>query len=204
MSADLVNIFYYAQNGDLEPLIEALRREEKELDPETELKALIYLAIRVLAGEIKKPSNRGKQFRTKERDARIVQRERELRATINNWEARVAQIQEELSVKRTTVTDALNHAAALASAKEADDSMFDRLIELLSSEKVEINDKVDIAKLMLDLSTRVNRAIDRANESIGLPVNMAMAPKVRDDVLSGLRKAISTMEEMVSPKKPGS
>ena len=34
MTADLVNIFYYAQNGDLEPLIEALRHEEKKLDPE--------------------------------------------------------------------------------------------------------------------------------------------------------------------------
>src|SRR5262245_12600304 len=112
MSADLANIFYYAQNGDLEPLIEALRREEKKLDPETELRALIYLAIRVLAGEIKKPSHRGKQFRTKEREARIVQRERGLRPTIPKWESRITQIQKELKVKRTTVTDALNNAAA--------------------------------------------------------------------------------------------
>jgi cytochrome c-type biogenesis protein CcmH/NrfG len=54
MTADLVDIFYYAQNGDLEPLIEALRREEKKLDPETELRALVYLAIRVLVGRDKK------------------------------------------------------------------------------------------------------------------------------------------------------
>ena len=202
MTADLVNIFYYAQNGDLEPLIEALRKEEKKLDPETELRALVYLAIRVLAGEIERPSHRGKKFRTKQRDARIVQRERELRATVEKWEARVTQIQKELRVQRTTVTDALNRAAALAADKEADDARFDRMIALLSSEKVEIKDKIELSKLILDYSMIVNRAIDRANELVGLPpVNKA--PKVRDEVLSGLRKAIATMEEMASPKKSG-
>jgi hypothetical protein len=92
MTADLLNIFFYAQNGDLEPLIEALRTEEKKLDPETELRALVYLAIRVLAGEIRGPSHRGRKFRTEERDARIVQRERELRPAIPKWEARITQI----------------------------------------------------------------------------------------------------------------
>jgi hypothetical protein len=57
MTADLVDIYYYAQNGDLEPLIAALRREEKKLDSETELRLLVYLAIRALAGEIKCPSH---------------------------------------------------------------------------------------------------------------------------------------------------
>src|SRR4029450_7456543 len=105
---------------------------------------LVYLAIRVLAGEIKKPSHRGRKFWTKERDAIIVQRERELRPTIEKWEARVTEIQNELKVKRTTVTDALNHAAALAAAKEADDSLFDRIMALLGNERVEIKDKMHL------------------------------------------------------------
>src|SRR4029450_560899 len=132
---------------------------------------LVYLAIRVLAGEIKRPSHRGRKFRTQERDDRIVQRERELRTTIEKWEARITEIQNELKVKRTTVTDALNRAAALAAAKELDDSLFDRLIPLLSSEKVEIKDKIHLSRLILKFSTIVNRAIDQLHEKVGLPVN---------------------------------
>jgi hypothetical protein len=201
MTADLVDIFYYARNGDLKPLIEALRREEKKLDPDTELRALVDLAIRLLAGEIKAPSHRGRKFRTKERDDRIVQRERELRTTIEKWEARITEIQNELKVKRTTVTDALNRAAALAAAKERDDSMFDRLIPLLSSEKVEIKDKIHLSRLILKFSTIVNRAIDQLHEKVGLPVNTA--PKVSDDELSGLRDAIAKLEDIAGPKKSG-
>jgi hypothetical protein len=199
MTADLVDIYYYAQNGDLEPLIAALRREEKKLDSETELRLLVYLAIRALAGEIKCPSHRGKKLRTKERDDRIVQRERELRATVEKWEARVTQIQKELRVQRTTVTDALKRAAALAAAKERNDSIFDRLTALLGNEKVELKDKVYLMKFILDFSTIVNRRIDRLHESVGLPVNIA--PKVPEDVLSDLREVIAKFEAIAGPKK---
>jgi hypothetical protein len=109
--------------------------------------------------------------------------------------------QKELKLKRTTVTDALRDAAARAADKEADDRLFDRMVELLSSEKVEIKDKVCLSKLILELSTLTNRVIDRLHEIVGLPVNTA--PKLSDDMLSGLRKAIATMEDIAGPNKPG-
>jgi hypothetical protein len=199
MTTDLVEIFYYAKNGELKPLIEALRREEKKLEPETELRALVYLAVQVLAGEIIGPSHRRKKIQTRERDARIVQRERELSTTVEKWEARIKQIQSELKVKRTTVTNALKNAAVLDARKKVDDSLFDRIKALLSNEKVEIKDKIHIIKLMLHLSTLVNRAIDMLHESVGCPVNTA--PKVPDNALSGLKEAIATMEDIAGPKK---
>jgi hypothetical protein len=202
MTADLVDIFYYAQNGDLEPLIKALRSEEKKLDAETELKALVYLAVQVLAGEITGPSHRRKKFQTWERDERIVQRERELSTTVEKWEARVKQIQSELKVKRTTVTHALQNAAIRDAKKEADDAMFDRVLAILNDEKVEIRDKIHLSKLLLDFSTLVNRAIDRLHEKVGLHVNTA--PKVPEDVLARSREAIAKMEDIAGPKKTAS
>jgi hypothetical protein len=72
---------------------------------------------------------------------------------------------------------------------------------LLGNERVEIKDKMHLAKRILNFSTFANRAIDRLHESVGLPVNTA--PKVPDDVLSDLREAIAKLEDIAGPKKSG-
>jgi hypothetical protein len=195
MSGTILDVFLSARFGDLKPLVEALRREEQKLDPESELRALVYLAVQLLAGEIKPSSQR--RSRATELHAKIIERERELRPTVKKWESRVTKIRKELKVGRSTVAQALSRAARFDESFSGMISTMEQALKKIADRSIPDEKRLELANALSDAVTKAGLLIDRIYEKVGLIYPTRTVPRVGANLL---KEAIATAE--AEPQAP--